>query len=182
MEEMLQILIKQLKLELEKSYQSRAYNPQRNTPGAPKRGNGTKIDTGKLRDSIRYEIKEDLDTGEFNGVIIMEDYYEFVDRGRRPGYDGPLESRVFRRALDEWTQRRIGRFPGMTFSQTAYLVRRSVLMKGIGGTNFINNAIDNILNDMINKGEEEFAKQFEDFVDNKLLVLSNRSFNLTYNA
>lgn len=180
MEEMLQILIKQLKLELEKSYQSRSYNPQRNTAGAPKRGNGTKIDTGKLRDSITYDIKQDLDTGEFNGVIIMEDYYEFVDRGRRPGAKG--SGKVFRRALDEWTERKIGRFPGMTFSQTAYLVRRSVYMKGIGGTNFINNAVDNILNDMINRGEEEFAKQFEDFIDNKLLVLSRSSFNLTYNA
>ncbi len=174
------MLIKQLKLELEKSYQSRAYNPQRNTAGAPKRGNGTKIDTGKLRDSITYDIKQDLDTGEFNGVIIMEDYYEFVDRGRRPGAKGSGE--VFRRALDEWTRRRIGTFPGMTFSQTAYLVRRSVRMKGIGGTNFINNAVDNILDDMINRGEEELAKQFEDFIDNKLLVLSRKSFNLTYNA
>lgn len=182
MEEMLKILIKQLKLELEKSYQSRAYNPQRNTAGAPKRGNGTKIDTGKLRDSITYDIKQDLDTGEFNGVIIMEDYYEFVDRGRRPGAKGSLTNRVFRRALDEWTERKIGRFPGMTFSQTAYLVRRSVRMKGIGGTNFINNAVDNILDGMINRGEEELAKQFEDFIDNKLLVLSRKSFNLTYNA
>lgn len=179
MEEMLQLLVKQLKVELAKSYQPREYNPNRNTAGIPKRiGQFPKNNTGNLSDSIEYEIRN-ID-GEDMGVIVMADYYEFVDRGRKPGGNG--SGTEFRRALDTWTRQKIGTFPGLTFEQTSFLVRRSVWMKGIGGINFINNAIDNIIDDMIDRGEEEYADRFEEFIDDKLLVLSKTSRDITYNT
>jgi len=179
MEEMLEILVKQLKVELAKNYQPRAYNVRRNRPGVPKTiGQYPKNNTRKLSDSIGYEVKE-ID-GEEMGLIVMEDYYEFVDRGRKPGGSG--SGTAFRKALDRWTRQKIGRFPGLTFEQTSFLVRRSVWMKGIGGINFINNAIDNIIDDMIDKGEDEFVEKFEEFVDDKLLVLSRTSNDITYNT
>jgi len=179
MKEMLEILVKQLKVELAKNYQPRGYNIQRNRPGVPKTiGQYPKNNTKRLSDSIGYEIKE-ID-GEETGVIIMEDYYEFVDRGRKPGGNG--SGTEFKRALDTWTKQKIGTFPGLTFKQTSFLVRRSVWMKGISGINFINNAIDNIIDEMIEKGEDEFVERFEEFVDDKLLVLSRTSNDITYNT
>ena len=131
MEEMLEILVKQLKVELAKAYQPRGYNMNRNTPGVPKTiGQYPKNNTKRLSDSIGYEIRE-ID-GEEMGLIVMEDYYEFVDRGRRPGGEGTPGSMVFKTAIDTWVKQKIGTFPGLTFQQTSFLVRRSVWMKGIG--------------------------------------------------
>jgi len=178
MEEMLKILVKQLKIELAKSYQPRGYNIQRNRPGVPKTiGQYPKNNTKRLSDSIDFEIRE-VD-GEEVGLIVMEDYYEFVDRGRKPGGSG--SGTEFRRAIDTWVRQKIGTFPGLSFETTSFLVRRSVWMKGISGINFINNAIDNIIDEMIKRGEEDFAEQFEEFVDEKLLVLSRSSRDITYN-
>ena len=195
MEEMLDILILQLKKELAKSYQSREYNRSRNTPGVPKTiGQFPKNNTGSLSDSITAEIRE-ID-GEEMGVIVMEDYYWYVDRGRKPSgtqrdpgdANRPGDSirttgfvSGFRRSVDDWVRQKIGTFPGLTFEQTSFLVRRSIWNKGIGGINFINNAIDNIIDDMIERGEDEYAEQFEEFIDEKLLVLSKSSRDITYN-
>lgn len=178
MEEMLEILVVQLKKELAKSYQPRGYNKNRNTPGIPKTiGQFPKNNTGSLSDSISYEIRE-ID-GEDMGVIVMNDYYEFVDRGRKPGGNGT--GTKFRDAIDTWVRQKIGTFPGLSFNQTSFLVRRSVWNKGIGGINFINNAIDNIIDDMVERGEDDYADRFEEFIDEKLLVLSNSSRDITYN-
>ena len=191
MEEMLEILVKQLKVELAKKYQPRAYNMNRNTPGVPKTiGQYPKNNTKRLSDSIGYEIRE-VD-GEEMGVIVMEDYYWYVDRGRKPSGEkrDPKKDSIrttgyssgFRTAIDTWVKEKIGTFPGLTFEQTSFLVRRSVWMKGIGGINFINNAIDNIIDEMVEKGEDEFVERFEEFVDEKLLVLSRTSNDITYNT
>ena len=190
MEEMLEILVKQLKVELAKKYQPRAYNTNRNTPGVPKTiGQYPKNNTKRLSDSIGYEIKQ-ID-GEEMGVIVMEDYYWYVDRGRKPSGEkrDPKKDSIrttgyssgFRTAIDTWVRQKIGTFPGLTFNQTSFLVRRSIWNKGIGGINFINNAIDNIIDEMVEKGEDEFVERFEEFVDEKLLVLSKSSKDITYN-
>jgi len=190
MEEMLEILVKQLKVELAKKYQPRAYNMNRNTPGVPKTiGQYPKNNTKRLSDSIGYEIRE-VD-GEEMGVIVMEDYYWYVDRGRKPSGEkrDPKKDNIrttgyssgFRKAVDDWVKEKIGTFPGLSFETTSFLVRRSIWMKGISGINFINNAIDNIIDEMIKRGEEDFAEQFEEFVDEKLLVLSKSSKDITYN-
>ena len=42
-------------------------------------------------------------------------------------------------------------------------------MKGIKGIDFINNAIDNIINDLVEQGEEEYAERFEEFIDEILV-------------
>ena len=195
MRDMLDILIVQLKKELAKSYQSREYNRSRNTPGVPKTiGQFPKNNTGSLSDSIKGEIRE-ID-GEEMGVIVMEDYYWYVDRGRKPSgtqRDPGDENRPgdsirttgfvsgFRRSVDDWVRQKIGTFPGLTFQQTSFLVRRSIWNKGIGGINFINNAIDNVIDDMIERGEDDYAERFEEFIDEKLLVLSKSSNEITYN-
>jgi len=178
MREMLELLVKQLKVELNKKYYPTQYNPQRNTSGQRKQNRTyPKRYTGNLAESIEYEIRE-ID-GEETGIILLADYYEFVDRGRKPG--GEEGKGGFREALDRWTRLKIGTFPGLDFKSTSYLVRRSVWMKGIGGINFINNAIDNIIDELIDKGEEEYADKFEEFIDDKLLVLSKTSKEITYN-
>jgi len=174
MEEMLEILIVQLKKELAKSYTPRGYNRNRNTPGIPKMlGQFPKNNTGSLSDSITAEI-QNVD-GEDMGVIVMNDYYYYVDRGRKPGKFPPVN------VVNQWVEDRIGTFPGLTFETTSFLVGRSIAKKGISGINFINNAIDNVIDDMIERGEDDYAERFEEFIDEKLLVLSKSSRDITYN-
>lgn len=191
MEEMLELLVKQLKVELSKSYQPRSYNPQRNRLGVPKTpGQFVKNNTGNLSNSIGYEIREV--NGEEVGLIVMDNYYWYVDRGRKPGGEKRDEkkdsikttgySSGFRKAVDDWVRQRIGTFPGLTFESTSFLVRRSIWRKGIGGINFINNAIDNIIDDLVEQGQDDYAERFEEFVDEKLLVLSKQSRDITYNT
>lgn len=178
---MLELLVKQLKVELAKSYQPRSYNPQRNRLGVPKTpGQFVKNNTGNLSNSIGYEIREV--NGEEVGLIVMDNYYEFVDRGRRPGGKGKKDSKVFKDAIDTWVRQKIGTFPGLSFESTSFLVRRSVWRKGIGGINFINNAIDNIIDDLVEQGQDDYADRFEEFIDEKLLVLSKQSRDITYNT
>jgi hypothetical protein len=197
MREMLIKLVKQLKVELNKDYTPREYNPNRNTLGVPKTPRQfRKSNTGALADSIDYDVKEV--GGELVGLITMADYYWYVDRGRKPGgkertpYDENTGkgdsikttgySSGFRKAIDNWVRQRIGTFPGLTFESTSFLVRRSIWRKGIGGINFINNAIDNIIDEAIKEGQDDFAEQFEEFIDEKLLVLSKSSSEITYNT
>ena len=177
MEELLNILVKQIKVELGKSYPATAYNPRRNSRGRNKQYSGPyrKTYRGTLSDSVRGEVVQDDLNGDLKGVIVLADYYQFVDRGRKPGKYPPLEM------INDWVRGKSGTFPGLSVEQTSFLVRRSIAEKGIGGINFINNAIDNVIDRLVEEGEDELLERFEEFIDDKLLTLSSSEFNLTYN-
>ena len=57
-----------------------------------------KLDTKKLYNSIQYKILQEEDDAELQ--ILMEDYGEFVDQGRRPGKQPPLSK------IQAWCRRK----------------------------------------------------------------------------
>ena len=175
MEEMLELLVQQLRKELAKQYPSRGYN------GQPKgQGQYVKNNTGALSDSISWRVESDIDTGEAKGVIIMDDYYYYVDQGRKPG-TGTIGKGVKGwppvRDIQTWVQQRGITIPGLDVNTVTYLIGKSIWMKGIKGIDFINNAIDNIINDLVEQGEEEYAERFEDFIE-EILVRATSTNNL----
>lgn len=175
MEEMLELLVVQLRKELEKRYPPRGYNGQR-------KGNGefVKNNTSNLSNSIEWRIENDIDTGDPKGVIIMDDYYFFVDEGRKPG-SGTIGQGVKGwppvDKIQTWVQQRGITIPGLDRDQITYLIGRSIWMKGIKGIDFINNAIDNIIDDLVDRGEEEYAERFEEFIE-EILVRGTSTNNL----
>lgn len=172
MEEMLELLVVQLRKELSRRYPSRGYN------GQPKgQGEYVKNNTGNLSRSIEWRIENDIDTGDPKGVIIMDDYYYYVDQGRKPGGQGIKGSTTFKTAIETWVDQRGITIPGLDREQITYLIGRSVWMKGTKGIDFINNAIDNIIDDLVEQGEEEYAERFEEFIE-EILVRSTSSNNI----
>ena len=175
MEEMLELLVKQLRKELARQYPSRGYNGQ-----IKGNGNYVKNNTGALSDSITWRIESDIDTGDPKGVIIMDDYYYYVDQGRKPG-SGTIGRGVRGwppvNDIQRWVQQRGVTIPGLDVDTVTYLIGKSIWMKGIKGIDFINNAIDNIINDLVEEGQEEYAERFEEFID-EILVRSTSSNNL----
>ena len=176
MEEMLELLVQQLRKELAKRYPSRGYN------GEPK-GQGTyvKNNTSDLSNSISYKIENDIDTGDPKGVIIMDDYYYYVDQGRKPGSgtigQGNIKGWPPVRDIQQWVQQRGVSIPGLDVNTVTYLIGKSIWMKGIKGIDFINNAIDNIINDLVEEGQEEYAERFEEFIE-ELIVRGTSSNDL----
>lgn len=167
MEEMLELLVQQLRKELAKAYPSRGYN------GQPKgQGEYVKNNTGALSNSISWKVESDIDSGEAKGVIIMDDYYYYVDQGRRPG-TGTIGKGVRGwppvNDIQTWVRQRGITIPGLDVNTVTYLIGKSIWMKGIKGIDFINNAIDNIINDLVEQGEEEYAERFEEFIDEILV-------------
>ena len=175
MEEMLERLVIQLKKELAKQYTPKGYNGQVKT-----NVQYTKNNTSNLSDSISYRVESDIDTGEAKGVIIMDDYYYYVDQGRKPG-SGTIGKGVKGwppvNKIQQWVTQRGIRIPGLDTNAITYLIGKSIWMKGIGGIDFINNAIDNIIDEMIEAGEEEYADRFEEFIE-EILVRSKSEDNI----
>lgn len=92
-----------------------------------------KIASGKLYDSIRYEVKEEK--SEFILSFLMADYGKYVDKGVKPhpeyldGKGGKKKSK-FIEALKKWC--RIKGIP----ENAAFPIRRSIWKYGIAPTNF----------------------------------------------
>lgn len=99
--------------------------------------------TGSLVNSIKYEVLEAA-----NGVmlnILANDYFKFVDEGRRPGKMPPI------RAIVPWVQAkgiRMNTKSGIVMSDesSAFVIARSIGMKGIKPLGIKKQVIDDLLN------------------------------------
>lgn len=92
-----------------------------------------KNNTKKLYDSLRYEVN--VMPNSMNFDFIMEEYGEWVDKGRKKGKNPPQS------AILKWVeQRRIqfrdnrGRFK--TYDSTAWAITKSIGKRGIPATEF----------------------------------------------
>jgi len=114
--------------------------------------------SGTLVSSIRAEAKFD---GEKAVVeIYAEDYFRYVEFGRKPGKFPPLE------AIKQWT-----RIKGIG-EEFAFPIARKIATQGIQPLN--------ILNDVIDKATEEFRPKYERALEKIAgAVLVNDVFNKT---
>lgn len=133
-----------------------------------KKKNNTKV----LYDSLDYEVKVMPNSLTFD--FLMEEYGEWVDKGRRAGKMPPVS------AIEKWVeQRKIqfrdnkGRFE--TYRTTAFLIARSIKKRGIPATNFYTRPFNLGFAKLPPELTQAYALDIEEFLDYTLNEL-----NVTY--
>ena len=118
--------------------------------------------TNSLYDSLDYQVKAMPNSFEFD--FLMEEYGEWVDKGRRAGKNPPFSP------LRKWVEdRRIqfrdnrGRF--QTYDQTAWAVVKSIGKKGIEPSNFYSRPFNLGFQKLPNEVAEAYALDVEEFLD-----------------
>ena len=118
--------------------------------------------TSSLYDSLDYQVKAMPNSFEFD--FLMEEYGEWVDKGRRAGKNPPFSP------LRKWVQdRRIqfrdnsGRF--QTYDQTAWAVVKSIGKKGIEPSNFYSRPFNLGFQKLPNEVAEAYALDVEEFLE-----------------
>lgn len=118
--------------------------------------------TNSLYDSLDYQVKAMPNSFEFD--FLMEEYGEWVDKGRRAGKNPPFSP------LRKWVQdRRIqfrdnsGRF--QTYDQTAWAVVKSIGKKGIEPSNFYSRPFNLGFQKLPNEVAEAYALDVEEFLE-----------------
>jgi hypothetical protein len=118
--------------------------------------------TSSLYDSLDYQVKAMPNSFEFD--FLMEEYGEWVDKGRKAGKNPPFSP------LRKWVQdRRIqfrdnrGRF--QTYDQTAWAVVKSIGKKGIEPSNFYTRPFNLGFQKLPNEVAEAYALDVEEFLE-----------------
>lgn len=99
-----------------------------------------KQSTGRLYNSVRYQVKKELDR--FVLYIYYKDYGKYVDEGRRPGKFPPVKS------IKKWTKTK-----GIK-EELAFAIAYSIYKFGIEPIRF---------SDYINRGFNDYTKISEAF-------------------
>lgn len=155
---------------------------QLNTPypslgyyGEPKRGNSPRKASGNLIKSlvVKWEVDFNADPSAPEPLLVveMDDYYYWVDQGRKPSFKyPPLKD------IEKWTrQKPLGRFRDkkgrfIDNESRTFLVARSIKEKGFQGINFLSKAEAEVTNQLVNLGEEAAAQFFTKLIDDGLVV------------
>jgi len=119
--------------------------------------------SGNLERQTKVYWEKDFEDGNPNLVVDFGDatYYKFIDEGRRPNSN--VRTGQLRPALTQWARIKPlprfrdekGRF--ITNEERAFLITRSVAKYGYQGTDFINKAFNNILNDLEERAADAVA-------------------------
>ena len=133
-----------------------------------------KNNTKGLYKSLDYEVKEMPNSINFD--FLMEEYGEWVDKGRKAGKMPPVS------AIEKWvSQRKIqfrdnkGRFE--TYKTTAFLIARSIGKRGIPATHFYSRPFKLGFNRLPPELTQAYALDLEDFLDFTLNELNVRYKN-----
>lgn len=109
------------------------------------KGVGNKVSSGNLRNSVEANVKQTR-YGEVI-EITMADYAMFVQNGRLPGKKGipisVIEKWISQRKLKGRNQK-TGRF--ITNKSFAFAIQKSIMKFGIRPSNFLDVAIEDIMN------------------------------------
>lgn len=134
-------------------------------------GKRRRIDnSGKLRNSIDYNLLVSKNETSFEFSIEMEDYGEWVDKGRKPGKGIPprelfkwIKSKPIRvrdletRSFVKQTESRI--------KSLAFLINRKIKKEGIAATNFLSEPFQKEFKDLPRELQEAFALDVEEFIE-----------------
>jgi len=151
--------------------------------GATRTVNGKrrKIDnSGKLRNSIKYNASVSKSGKSFQFDISMEDYGENVDRGRKPGKGIPVNE------LLKWIKSKPIRlrdtktnsFVKQTESRInslAFLINRKIKEKGIAAANFLSDPFSKEFKNLPDDIIEAFGLDLETFIEFSLDELNTDS-------
>lgn len=132
---------------------------------------------GDLAKSVKYNVK--VMPNSFSFFIEMEDYGEWVDKGRKPGKGIPVDK------LMGWIKTKpvrlrdlkTGQFLGKTESRMkslAFLINRKIKEKGIAATNFLTDPFNKAFQDLPDDIIEAFGLDVEQFIETSLSELNKK--------
>jgi len=141
--------------------------------GATRTVNGKrrKIDnSGKLRNSIRYNVSVSKKQSSFEFDISMEDYGENVDKGRKPGKGIPvneslkwIKSKPIR--IRDLKTKSFVKATESRVNSLAFLINRKIKEKGIAATNFLSDPFSKEFKDLPDDVIEAFGLDVEQFLE-----------------
>lgn len=118
--------------------------------------------TNSLYESLDFDVKAMPNSFEFD--FLMNEYGEWVDKGRRAGKNPPFS------AIRKWVEdRRIqfrsnkGKF--QTYDQTAWAIVKSIGKKGIPASNFYSRPFNLGYAKLPNEIVEAYALDMQEFMD-----------------
>ena len=123
--------------------------------------------TGNLRNSLRGNVNTSANS--FSADIMMEEYGEWVDKGRKKGKGVPPN------AIRKWIKQKPlrvrdasnGQFIKATESRInslAYLINRKIKRKGIEATNFLTDPFERKFKNLPQEIIEAYSLDVEDFL------------------
>ena len=131
------------------------------------KANGHKA-TGNLINSITSHIT--VNGNEYAIELTLEDYYKYVEEGRRPGKFPPVDK------ILQWIKVKHilptpinGKLP--TEKQLAFLISRKIAEKGTKGTYDLEKAIDTTINEWDEKITDALDMDVMSCIDEIMLVL-----------
>lgn len=122
--------------------------------------------SGKLEDNIGYEIE--ADETRFRVFLNLEEYWKYVEYGRRPGAKWPP-----RKAIEEWIRvkpviPRVINGIKPTERSLAFLIARKIGRDGIKATNALSGAVEVAKKDFNDYIGDAILQDVEDYVRNTL--------------
>jgi len=133
-----------------------------------------KNNTKKLYDSLRYEVN--VMPNSMNFDFFMEEYGEWVDKGRKAGKNPPQS------AILKWVeQRRIqfrdnrGRFK--TYDSTAWAITKSIGKRGIPATDFYSRPFNLGYAKLPDEVIQAYALDVEEFLEFSINELNKKYKN-----
>lgn len=114
--------------------------------------------TGQLINSLRYEVLETIDSVLLN--IYSNEYFDVVDKGRRAGAKPPPV-----KAIIPWVEARGIKFKNASVESTAFIIAKSIGIKGIKGIQVKQKVIQNIINNKTQLISQGFTQDVLDAIE-----------------
>lgn len=156
---------------------------QLNTPypsmsyfGQRKRGNSPRKASGKLLRSLEVKWEEDFNADpnapEPLLVAELDDYYWYIDQGRRPSLQYPPLDAIKKwvKAKPIYFRNSKGRFTKGTDDQKTFLIARSIKERGFKGINFLTKAENEVMEQLQELGENAALAFFEEVINKGLVT------------
>jgi hypothetical protein len=126
--------------------------------------------TGKLVQSVNYEVKVDGDS--YIVGLNLEEYWKYVEKGRGAGKFPPLSK------IQEWIKAKpviprplaSGKLP--TEKQLAYLIGRKIAKEGTQGQHIMDKTIEEVNNEMLMSIKMAILEDLTEDIKPVLLLLN----------
>jgi len=115
--------------------------------------------TGSLINSLRYEVLETVDAVLLN--IYSNEYFDVVDKGRKAGAKPPPV-----KAIIPWVEAKGIKFKGSSVESTAFVIARSIGIKGIKPLNIKQKIIQDIINNKTQLIQQGYTKDILEDINN----------------
>lgn len=126
--------------------------------------------SGTLIDTASWKVEKTSEG--YNIIFVLEDYYYYIEFGRKPGTFPPVD------AIKQWiSQKPIlptpitlpnGRQVLPTENQLAFLIGRKIKEKGIEGNYYLEQAVDKYYEDLSEALKDKYIADIQSIIDVEL--------------